>query len=621
MSPLVSEPAMPSFPIALLLSILAFAARAGETAPDLAPSCGGVFQLCGFVDRTTKAEVLPPRYERAFAFSEGLAGVRMEGRWGFVNEKGEVIVRPKFDLVGDFYQGLAEALLEGKTGVIDRTGRYVVEPQFARAVPFTRDTLLVEEGLWRSIHFSGYERLDNAAGHMLAFHGPVGLYHVEKGWIVRPRFRHPLVFETEGRGLVWAKDENGRDYGLLAADGSWRIKPRFAHAASLMDGLATVYADTPSGNGRGERLIGAVDANGELVVPLEARWIGYWRNGFGLTSKDGKEGFLDKQGRLIGGRYFDKVERPEKGDVARVLDKGRWAGLTRSGDIVPDPRDGEVIMACPTGVAFRRHEDRLQIVGGDGEPTTALLFDAPDPHQVHRREDWCAAPHPVAANGKATFVGLDGRLFQDPPGFEAVRPFAEGVAPVKLNGKWGLIDLTGKFVVEPRFGEVKAQHAGLVAFLDGEKIVWLNAAGETQPEPAATGEAVPPEKRLACPGGGKRVTQQGLWGVAMADGTVVIPPIYRAINCFKDGVAYAPFDRKRQWCPIGPDGAPRENGCRQTHYPYIQTHSHPESLDPDAYESSVLWSRAFLEYLAGTREEAPKMLPDGGGMGTHSILR
>jgi hypothetical protein len=76
----------------------------------------------------------------------------------------------------------------------------------------------------------------------------------------------------------------------------------------------------------------------------------------------------------------------------------------------------------------------------------------------------------------------------------------------------------------------------------------------------------------------------------------VIAPRYRALDCFKNGVAWAPIDHRRQWCALGPDGALRERpACRTAHYPYIQSHSHPEEFDKDPFENSVLWTRAYLE--------------------------
>jgi hypothetical protein len=89
-------------------------------------------------------------------------------------------------------------------------------------------------------------------------------------------------------------------------------------------------------------------------------------------------------------------------------------------------------------------------------------------------------------------------------------------------------------------------------------------------------------------------------------------------------VAWAPIDEKHLWCPVGPDGAVRDKpACAKERYPLIPTHSWPEKLAEDPYESSVLWSRAYLETLAGIRAEGPKLVGDGvrGGTGSWSVGR
>src|SRR5262245_18629398 len=125
-------------------------ASAQPAQPELVVDCGGTFGFCGFRDRLTKAEVIPRRFERALPFSEGLAAVRVEGRFGYIDERGDPVIPPQYDLAGGFYQGLAEVLIGDKTGVIDREGRFVVEPRFGRSMPFTRDVLIAREGQWES---------------------------------------------------------------------------------------------------------------------------------------------------------------------------------------------------------------------------------------------------------------------------------------------------------------------------------------------------------------------------------------------------------------------------------------------------------------------------------------
>ncbi|EIA59603.1 WG repeat-containing protein, partial [Campylobacter coli] len=41
------------------------------------------------------------------------------------------------------------------------------------------------------------------------------------------------------------------------------------------------------------------------------------------------------------------------------------------------------------------------------------------------------------------------------PKFDSIWSFREGLAKVGLNGKYGLIDKSGKIVIEPKFDDIR----------------------------------------------------------------------------------------------------------------------------------------------------------------------
>ena len=83
----------------------------------------------GFIDTTGK-EVVPPKYDRADSFSEGLALVKLNYQYGFIDTTGKEVVPPKYDYAENFSDGLALVTLNdnGKWGFIDTTGKEVVPP-------------------------------------------------------------------------------------------------------------------------------------------------------------------------------------------------------------------------------------------------------------------------------------------------------------------------------------------------------------------------------------------------------------------------------------------------------------------------------------------------------------
>ena len=62
------------------------------------------------------------KYRSVGEFSDGLAEVKLNGKWGFVDQQGKEVVPPKYVGVWSFSDGLAEVQLNGKIGYVDKEG-------------------------------------------------------------------------------------------------------------------------------------------------------------------------------------------------------------------------------------------------------------------------------------------------------------------------------------------------------------------------------------------------------------------------------------------------------------------------------------------------------------------
>lgn len=78
----------------------------------------------GFVDLEGKL-VIPFYFDEAYNFSEGLAAVKYNGMWGYVDTKGDVFMPFVFDFASPYQWGRAEVVYRGTVSKVDRRGKCV----------------------------------------------------------------------------------------------------------------------------------------------------------------------------------------------------------------------------------------------------------------------------------------------------------------------------------------------------------------------------------------------------------------------------------------------------------------------------------------------------------------
>lgn len=93
----------------------------------------------GFYNLNTNKVLVPATYTHAWFFSEGLAAVEKDGKIGFINMKGTVVIPHQFVHRTNDHPNIAfedgrcvMANGNGQMGVINRKGEWVVKPQYEK---------------------------------------------------------------------------------------------------------------------------------------------------------------------------------------------------------------------------------------------------------------------------------------------------------------------------------------------------------------------------------------------------------------------------------------------------------------------------------------------------------
>jgi len=270
----------------------------------------------GFIDRDGKI-VIEPTFEKAYPFTDGLAAVQKQGEWGFIDTKGRVIIEPQFVSVGLFSDGLAtfqDKRHPNKEGYIDKIGKVVIEPQFDVAAGFRNGVARVGFATLKGKLLSriadvglecDYKFIDRTGkivpepsplhyatgepGELIPFRkDDVSGYLNAKGEVViQPQFQVASAF-SEGLACVC----KGGLFGYIDTRGEWVIPPRFQYANDFSDGLAGVPL--------GENGWGFIDRAGKEVIPGRFAWVyGGFRHGIAEVAFDRKRGYINTKGEWV----------------------------------------------------------------------------------------------------------------------------------------------------------------------------------------------------------------------------------------------------------------------------------------------------------------------------------
>ena len=81
----------------------------------------------GFIDRSGR-EIIPPAYDNARDFMNGMAAVQVAGKWGYIDKSGKLVIPAQFESASDFSEDVAAVLINNRYLYINLKGQYVIDP-------------------------------------------------------------------------------------------------------------------------------------------------------------------------------------------------------------------------------------------------------------------------------------------------------------------------------------------------------------------------------------------------------------------------------------------------------------------------------------------------------------
>jgi hypothetical protein len=152
------------------------------------------------------------RYDRVFPFKEERARILKNGKFGFIDLRGNIRVAPQYIKVRDFQEGLAAVLINGKWGFIDKDENIIVQPLYNEVADFKGGIARVKNNdKWYFVNKndkklgSGYDSIEGGTSkNWLLFNGSKkGLADVTGRELLAPRYE--LVKDLENGKVIVKK--------------------------------------------------------------------------------------------------------------------------------------------------------------------------------------------------------------------------------------------------------------------------------------------------------------------------------------------------------------------------------------------------------------------------------
>lgn len=107
-------------------------------------------------NKNNNSNVVSYKYEKVDKFSESLAPVMLNGKWGVIDADGQEIIPNNYDMISNCSEGMLMVKLNGKCGYINKTGKVIIPIKYDNACPFSEGYAAVEiNGKWGFIDKEG----------------------------------------------------------------------------------------------------------------------------------------------------------------------------------------------------------------------------------------------------------------------------------------------------------------------------------------------------------------------------------------------------------------------------------------------------------------------------------
>lgn len=429
--------------------------------------------------------VIPCRYVEAMDFSNGYAFAKTSFGWGYINRVGTPIIPFDYQEIEIKQNGLIVVKKEDKYGCIDFKGKIIIPIIYDRIIEIKEDAGYEKDVLVMKVKFKNkYGIIDinnkpvvpiksgNPNKKKLNYEHPKFLKNINlhkakgeyEGKVENLLFTEKYVklhseISITGKPCPYIGDHS--KYGLVDADFNWVVQPKYDYIYSFDGDFAAVKL-----NGKW----GYIDEYGKIIGSIEYDDVRLATSeGIGMVSKNNKWGYIDRNGHLITNIDYDEC-LPFSEGRAIVSKFGLYGCIDNTGKIII-PIVYNSIGDYYSDMIWVKKNNKIAFLDKDGKNITGFIYDA-----VGNFTEYEIAL--VIQDGRKGMINKKGDIVV-PIKYEAISIIKDDRMYVKKNGKYGLIDIHGKIIAPTIYDDLQLELTNGRSWvkLNG-KYGWISRTGE-----------------------------------------------------------------------------------------------------------------------------------------------
>ena len=282
-------------------------------------------------------------------FMTGRAPVKdTDGKWGFIDSRGRLVIDCRYDAVSDFWHGYATVTVrEGgvsKKGCLDPEGRVVIPVGKYEDVGTFAEGLcwVMEDGKWGCVDTGGNTVIPPVYDQAYYFREGLAAVKLDDKWgvidrnggmVIEPQFSQGFVFSDGAAHL-----QQNKNHYFIDKTGESLFSKDLPYAKDFSEGYAACVESLDKDED-GNFDFRVIDKSGNVVFTLKATMMGTYQEGLIWFARGGLVGFADTEGHeVIVPAYQDCYFYGSgfyHGYVSAAMD-GKWGIIDAAGrEVIP----------------------------------------------------------------------------------------------------------------------------------------------------------------------------------------------------------------------------------------------------------------------------------------------